>query len=455
MKTRRSASSEDIGFEFDTYRTISLPKGSVLSCLDYMLPHSLLCQKCENFRQSAIPEKDRNNPEVWVNYNAKRSSYKHEKYCCENQYNLPTIKASDVIAEVDEVIRALAHHGFNVRAIVSDSASCNQAFARCLTTIPAKQFISGDIVDGGEEKRSLDGDFLIAYPHYLTGEPIFLIDDPPHVLKRVGSAMENKKLTWGMCATEDLQPMSMALLKDVYQTISKFNGPFTLRSAKKLSLDHFEGTNYSKMKVKRSAQVLSRTMAGLIREVTANPQKYPMQHSLAGVPPEKRAHFFARALELCEKMDRWFDICNSKDKKRKRGHDNTWINKDTASQYADELLDILRWIFEWKDACTDVSGNVCWDCFLTQETFESFNYTCLSFASMLHYLCGKRGNSIKLRAINQDVVEKHFGHARAFAGNTDNPVEKKLGHDVTTANMMRDIHGIVDNGNVTKGETEK
>lgn len=168
-----------------------------------------------------------------------------------------------------------------------------------------------------------------------------------------------------MCDGRPAANVEMVLLKDAYQTMCK-----------KLSMDHFEGTNYSTMKVRRSAQVLSCTMDGLSHEVTANALKYAIQHCFAG------AHFFAPSLQLCEKRDRWVGICIS-------------ILGSTKTQLRNMLITlyIMGWIYDGWMLVPMPMG-------MFPRAVESFKYTYLPFASMLHDLCDKRGNSIKVRTIN-------------------------------------------------------
>jgi hypothetical protein len=368
------------------------------------------------------------------------------------KYNQPSIRTSDLHLQIDEVTLALANWGFNVRCLASDSASTNQSFQKQKCYIPASRYIPEDVLEGGEGKRSLDGSFCVAFNNWISDEPIFVVDDPPHVLKRVGSAMENKKLRWGdHDDPAKLQPMSMDLFERVYNIHQAHNGELCLRKARKLTTDHFKGTDYSKMKVNRAAQVLSRTMAGLIDELMENKDSvYSEGIRQFGNIQNHAPFFFSRAKELCLKMDRWFDICNSKDKKISNDKDVVRITGKKAEQYAAELLDILRWIVEWKDACTGKDGKTSWEFFLTQETYDSFHYVCLSFASMLYYLAKGKGQTMILKRINQDVNEKHFCNTRVAGGSTDNPCEAHANRSAINSHATRNLlPNLLKRGNVS------
>jgi hypothetical protein len=281
-------------------------------------------------------------------------------------------------------------------------------------------------LDGGPNQRSLDGNFNIAFerlgrPWESTEEekekkePVFLVDDPPHVIKRVAAQMENKDLRWGLeMSNKGVMPMSMGVLEDIYNCTN--SGPLQLKDARKLTASHFRGNSFSKMRVGRAAQVLSRTMARLTRAVMEGTSQ---QYLLRTVSPKQvpdgapRKKFLSKVLELVERMDRFFDICNSKDNEESGyKYDNRIIDESNGVAYAAELLDTLRWIYEWKDSITDSQGVVKWEYFLTRETFKSMQYVCYSFAALIYQvpLGSTRGLGIVLKRINQDIVEHHFGH---------------------------------------------
>jgi hypothetical protein len=214
------------------------------------------------------------------------------------------------------------------------------------------------------------------------------------------------------------------------------------------------------MRVGRAAQVLSRTMARLIRRVGNGTSKdYPLE----SVGPdqiqdgEDRQRFLSKVLELVERMDRFFDICNSKDHQESGyKYANRIIDKSNGVAYAAELLDTLRWIYEWKDSITNKHGVVQWDYFLTRETFNSMQYICYSFAALIYQvpLASTRGIGIVLKRINQDIVEHHFGHTRAGAGSTDAPTEFQCDKADQISQVLRYVKGVMVRGNVSKGELD-
>jgi hypothetical protein len=271
------------------------------------------------------------------------------------KFNTRAVTAADVHCQVDIVCRA---QGFQTRALVSDSANNNQAFAEAVCKLPASLFIPEEVLHGEPHQRALLGDFLIALvdEEWSNGGSIFHFDNPPHVLKWVVQRMENKDLLWGPHGL----PMMLHLLKDIYEALIKYTGGANkLAYATKLSADHFNSNSSIKMKVAHAAQVVSKKMATIIDVVASDPITYQMP----GLPNSitDRNVFFSRIKELCKKFDHWFDICNSKDKDYYNADDFVWIKATTGERYAKELLDMLRWVEAWKDACT-IEGKVHWEC---------------------------------------------------------------------------------------------
>jgi hypothetical protein len=173
---------------------------------------------------------------------------------------------------------------------------------------------------------------------------------------------------------------------------------------------------------------------------------------------EPRQKFLSKALELVERMDRFFDVCNSKDNLEIGGYkyDNRIIDDSNGVAYAAELLDTLRWIYEWKDSITDSNGVVKWEHFLTKETFKSMKYVCYSFAALIYQVPLAVGSTrgIVLKRINQDIVEHHFGHTRAGAGSTDAPTEFQCDKADQISQVIRYVKGVMIRGNVSKGELD-
>jgi hypothetical protein len=359
-------------------------------------------------------------------------------------YNSSTLTSDKITYQMDDVTRALlVHGGMNKRSEVSDSAGCNEGYVNEWYDIPALEYIPAQVL----AKHGLNGVCMVAYIFYGDGEPVFGFDDPPHVLKRVGNAMRNKDLQWG-----DGFPMTMGVLGDLYNAVVMNEDAFSLKRYRKLSPSLFDkDMNRSmKMKVSPIAKVLSNTMVQVIDEVCNNESI-----DFAHVPFQQRKATLAPVQNLCRRMNRWFDLCNSKDpeKRGKKGRP-VWVTRYNAVEIADEFLDTLKWLQDWRNAVT-VNGVLQKQHFLPDETYESLQRCCYGFASLIYYWVIGKGRMLLLSRVNQDIVENHFGHLRAAGGRCIKPNEsscnaggktsglKRLDAASKSANVTLDLHNMM------------
>jgi hypothetical protein len=108
---------------------------------------------------------------------------------------------------------ALAEKEMYKQVEVSDCARSNVAYVTHVCDNPVSQFILTKIL----QKHGLDGN--CAYSYYLNEDrhPVFILDDPPHVLKRVSKATRNHDLQGELNGPGVMvDPMSMSILEDVY-----------------------------------------------------------------------------------------------------------------------------------------------------------------------------------------------------------------------------------------------
>jgi hypothetical protein len=101
------------------------------------------------------------------------------------------------------------------------------------------------------------------------------------------------------------------------------------------------------------------------------------------LPFQQRAIVLAPVRRMCKEMNRWFDLCNSKDpEKRGNGIDKpVWVTTNNAEEIADEFLSTIKWLEEWKALLT-VNGSFKKEHFIPSETFDSMKRCCYGFACM-------------------------------------------------------------------------
>ncbi len=281
-------------------------------------------------------------------------------------YNLTTIVAADVRNQVNEVMRALIEEHFNVRFITGDMASRNASYFRDESNIPASSFIPKDV----RESCGLEGDYLIAFRHPVTKKIVFVIADPPHCLKRVGAALENRDMEF------ENHPVKISMLHDVFITINDVQGGVSaLQYFRKLKERHFKGNNFDAMSVKRSAQVMSNTMVKAIDRVCDHADEYPMEKCPPGYD---RTALYSMVRQLCVHMNRFIDLCNLKDLVSNQAI--VQIGKHNADKYAKEFLKILAWFNKWQNWVKSLPGK-----------YAALQSVCYGFVPAVYFLTKQGG----------------------------------------------------------------
>jgi hypothetical protein len=324
-------------------------------------------------------------------------------------------------------MRELFRDGFTACVLVSDAASANSTYFKSMSCIKASELIDAELL----EEVGLTGNFMIAARHCVTKVPLFIISDPPHCLKRITNAMENRDLTFGIKAC------NMDMLRVVYRSILDNQGDVTLARSTKLTIDHFHGNNWSKMNVKRSAQILSGTMTRFAREVCRDPATYKLPEHFVGTIDDSDARFvrFERIIQLCELVNRWFDLCNGKDMNINAPIRHMTLTNGRA--YAKEFLQTLRWFQEWKDTMSTEEKEFS-DNFVPKATYDSLCYICYGFAALITQVCLKGDKrNLFLGRMTQDVNEQHYGNVRAHTGSHQNPTQQEAMAAVGTSSLMR------------------
>jgi hypothetical protein len=201
-------------------------------------------------------------------------------------YNLPSVQAFHLSDQIDDITSTLEENDLITRIITTDNAQANESCVRSKLDMKASEFIPADVL----EKHGLDGDFNVAFKHPTNDKSIFFVSDPPHALKKVGSALEHRELYWDGC------PMTMTMLYEVWESINSQQGVGTLTAYCKFTMDHYFGSRWKAMNVKRTAQIFSNTKCQMIDAVCDEPDKYPMRSC---PPGSDRKPLFSKVRELC------------------------------------------------------------------------------------------------------------------------------------------------------------
>ena len=175
----------------------------------------------------------------------------------------------------------------------------------------------------------------------------------------------------------------------------------------KLTLNHVNLNSYSSMKVSYATQVLSSSVAHLLR------RDYPGTLATA---------------KFCENMDNFFDCLNTRNLTEHKRLIKPFLQPyvSTEDSRFDWLRDdFLAYLQNWKDdvysnenviAATDREKM-----FIPVQTYEGLIITVNSLIETTRYVLNhgmKFFNSVNL---NQDCLEEHFGKHRGCAGRNTNP----------------------------------
>lgn len=114
------------------------------------------------------------------------------------------------------------------------NAQCNESCFHSKCTMKASKFVPPEVL----QKHGLSGHFAVAFENPITLEPIFIIPDPPHALKKLGSSLEH----WGL--HRDGCEMTMKMLFDVHEAVNVHQGKGCLSVNPKLAVSGFFGDHF-------------------------------------------------------------------------------------------------------------------------------------------------------------------------------------------------------------------
>lgn len=241
-----------------------------------------------------------------------------------------------------------------VLAATSDSASLNRRFYRMHKAM-----------DGGTDKdvcyRTVN---LFARHRY-----IYFFSDAPHLVKTARNCLLHSgsdRCTWYMW-NEGFFVLWQHEAQMYYQDVEN-----CLKLLPRLTFDHINLSAYSKMRVSLAAQVLSASMAVVLRSFG---------------PPEAEG-----TAKYCEMVDGFFDCLNvwsTTEHQRKR--------KPSLAPYCDSqdgrfqwLLKFLDYLETWKEACNNRPGNFDQNArskmFILWQTHEGFQLTVYSAIEATQFL---------------------------------------------------------------------
>lgn len=211
-----------------------------------------------------------------------------------------------------------------------------------------------------------------------------------------------------------------------------------LKLLPKINYDHINLNSYSVMRVNLAAQVLSATMAAVLK--TFGPAEA------------------AATSKFCEMVDGFSDCLNVRSttehqKKRKPFLAPYTSLEDERFQWLLEFLDYLK---RWKESTENRPGNFTLNArsrmFVSWQTYEGFQISVHSAIKDTKFLLQEGMEFVLTERFCQDPLEKYFGSQRKLGQRNDNPDIKTFGYNNNTIRIQRAVS--CQSGN-TRGRKDK
>eukprot|EP00794_Sanderia_malayensis_P011563 gene11563-12758_t len=240
---------------------------------------------------------------------------------------------------------------------------------------------------------------------------IFFFSDAPHLMKTAGNNLSNSgsgkssRLLWNSG-----QHIIWNHIKHIYEEDLDCG----LKLLPKLTSDHVNITPYSAMRVHLAVQVLSSSVAAVLREYG---------------PKEASA-----TAEFCEKMDMFFDCLNVRDTKehllKRKPFLMPYVSPDD-SRFAWLEGEFLKYFQDWQKSIESKPGKFSKSekqaMFISPQTYKGLQITIYSFIEACKFLLENGVQYILSERFCQDDLENYFGRQRAIGHRRDNPNIRSVG----------------------------
>ncbi|XP_065649371.1 uncharacterized protein LOC136078177 [Hydra vulgaris] len=296
------------------------------------------------------------------------------------------------------------------------------------------------VADGASSNRT-----MIKFHHYMCGDMItpvifktinlyvkyryiYFVADPPHLMKTARNCLLNSGA--GKC-TRYLWNNGKYLL---WQHITQFyyedfdNG---LKLMPKLTNEHIHINSYSAMTVKLATQILSQTVASVLKTFGTEEHK--------------------ETASFCEKMDMFFDCVNNKSLEEHKINIKPFLQKYTDQndlRFNFLLNDFLDYFKDWKRSINERVDNTS-SCqysyeakakmFISHQTHEGLIMTCNSIVEVTRFLLAEGMSYVLTNRFCQDPLEKYFSAQRQIGRHSDNPDAKQFGYNSNAIRIQRSV----------------
>ena len=268
-------------------------------------------------------------------------------------YLCPTngaISGNEMLRLFIETVSALTNVGLRVVSATSDSGDGERKLQHMLGVSHERPF----------------------YENPITGDRIFFLADPPHVLKRFRNTIYNNTRTIVMPCGGTVR---WGLLRQLYED-GLMDGLKKIRKLTKSAVIH---DRFSKMRVKWAALVCDPEVTGALKSLNS-----------------RDAAATALYFEMCYG---WWRYINSK----------TVINRDNEDSILRRLDECIEWYTEWMS-----NGSISHEAKITTELFGDLKMTINSFKEVIQIAADMSDDfQVYPRRLNQDCVESFFSQLRS------------------------------------------
>ncbi len=250
---------------------------------------------------------------------------------------------------------------------------------------------------------------------------IYFFSDAPHLLKTARNCLFNsgsgnqKRLMWNNGQNLLWNHVSKMFYTDIEDG---------LHLLPRITTDHIELTAYSVMKVSLAAQVLSSTMANVLKNFG---------------PPDA-----AGTADFCEQMDRFFDCFNVRSTSEGERVRKSFLlpYKDCNDDRFSWLTDVfLNYLSKWKESIKERPGNFDDNAkarmFLSHQTYEGIQISIYSMIDLVKFLLNAGMKYVLTNHFCQDPVEQYFGKQRSIGRRSDNPTIYNFGYNDNKIRIQR------------------
>ena len=251
---------------------------------------------------------------------------------------------------------------------------------------------------------------------------IYFFCDAPHLVKTARNCLSHSRSGGSRYMWNDgMSIIWEHICQLYYQDID--NG---LKLLPRLTNDHVHLSSYGVMRVNLAAQVLSASVAAVLKEFG---------------PPEA-----AGTAKFALMMDKFFDCLNVRSDSEHKIKRKPYLAPYTS--LVDERFswlenEFLSYFKAWKKSTTDRVGNFTPNArskmFISWQTYEGLQITTLASIEVTKFLLTEGLDFVLTERFCQDPVEEYFGNQRKLGRRSDNPDMFSFGYNTNTLRIQREV----------------